>query len=211
MVRQIKNILVLAPHGDDGELGCGGTMARLIEEGNNIYYICFSMCEQSMPKDFLEDALEKEVKKATNSLGIHPDNLVLYHYPVRRLHEYRQDILENLIKIRDRLSPSIIFMPSSFSLHQDHKVIYEEGMRAFKHMTCFGYDLPWDTIKFTTTSFFGLDKKHIEKKKEALFFYKTQKRREYCNPDFIDSLARIRGSQISMRYAEAFEMIRGVF
>ena len=39
-----KSILVLAPHADDGELGCGGTLNRLIEEGGKVFYMCFSMC-----------------------------------------------------------------------------------------------------------------------------------------------------------------------
>ena len=39
-----KNIVVFAPHGDDGKLGCGGTMVRLMEEEVNIFYVCFSMC-----------------------------------------------------------------------------------------------------------------------------------------------------------------------
>ncbi len=211
MDKKQKNILVLAPHADDGELGCGGTLSRLIEEGEKVFYICFSMCEESIPTGFPKDELEREVKKATKSIGINPDNLILNHYPVRRVHEYRQDILEELIKFREKISPDIVFMPSSFSLHQDHKVIYEEGIRAFKHITCFGYDLPWDTLKFTTTSFFKLQERHIEEKGKSLEMYKTQKRREYCNSNFIFSLAMVRGAQIGTKYAETFEMIRGVF
>lgn len=206
-----QSILVLAPHADDGELGCGGTLNRLIEEGEEVFYICFSMCEESVPPGFPKNAVEVEVKKATKSIGINPDNLILNHYPVRKLHLYRQEILEKLIKIREKISPDIVFMPSSFSLHQDHKVIYEEGIRAFKHITCFGYDLPWDTLAFTTTSFFKLKKRHVEEKSKSLEIYKTQKRREYCNSSFIFSLARIRGAQISTEYAEVFEMIRMVF
>ena len=211
MDKKQKNILVLAPHADDGELGCGGTLSRLIEERGKVFYICFSMCEESIPTGFPKNELEREVKKATKSIGINPDNLILNHYPVRRVHEYRQDILEKLIKFREKVSLDIVFMPSSFSLHQDHKVIYEEGIRAFKHVTCFGYDLPWDTLKFTTTSFFKLQERHIEEKGKSLEMYKTQKRREYCNSDFIFSLARVRGAQIGTKYAETFEMIRGVF
>lgn len=206
-----ETVLILGPHGDDGELGCGGTMSRLLEEGSNIYYMCFSMCEESIREDFPRDALEVEVKKATASLGIAEDNLILNHYPVRRLHEYRQEILEKLINVRQEISPKIIFMPCSFSLHQDHRVIYEEGMRAFKHCTCLGYDLPWDTIQFTTTSFFRLEERHIRKKCEALSFYETQKYREYCHEDFVYSLAKVRGLQISTKYAEAFELIRSIF
>ena len=206
-----KSILVLAPHADDGELGCGGTLNRLIEEGGKVFYMCFSMCEESVPIGFPKNELEKEVKKATKIIGIDSENLILNHYPVRKLNEYRQDILEKLIKIRTEISPDMVFMPSSFSLHQDHEVIYKEGIRAFKHITCLGYDLPWDTLKFTTSSFFKLEEKHIQEKSKSLEMYKTQKRREYCNSNFIFSLARIRGAQIGVKYAETFEMIRMIF
>ncbi len=206
-----KNVLIIAPHADDGELGCGGTMSRLIEEGANIFYVCFSMCEESLPEGFSPNALEMEVKEATKKIGISPSNLILNYYPVRKLQQYRQEILEKLIKIRKEISPEIIFMPSSYSLHQDHILLYKEGMRAFKHYTCFGYDLPWDTIQFATTSFFKLEERHVDNKCNALEIYQTQKYREYTNSEFVKSLARVRGSQISVEYAEAFEMIRGIF
>lgn len=206
-----KRVLILAPHGDDGELGCGGTISRLIEEGADIFYACFSICEKSIPKEFSPTTLETEVRKATMEMGIESKNLILNYYPVRKLQEYRQEILERLIKMRDELSPDIIFMPSSFSLHQDHILIYREGMRAFKHSTCFGYDLPWDSLKFATTAFFKLDKRHVEKKCKVVGIYKTQKYRAYCDEELIFSLARIRGAQVITEYAEVFEMIRGIF
>lgn len=205
-----NNILILAPHTDDGELGCGGTISRLLEEGNNVYYLAFSICEESVPEGFPKNALETEVKKATQHLGIKPSNLILKKYPVRKFQSYRQEILEDLVKIRALIAPKTIFMPSSRSLHQDHQTIYEEGMRAFKHFTCFGYDLPWDTINFSTTAFYKLDEKHINKKCEALDFYETQNFRTYCDSDFIKGLARVRGAQIAVQYAEAFELLRSV-
>ncbi|MCC6252013.1 MAG: PIG-L family deacetylase [Bacteroidia bacterium] len=203
-------VLVLAPHTDDGELGCGGTISRLLEEGNKVFYLAFSICEESVPEGFPKNALETEVKKATAFLGIPAENLILKKYPVRMFQKYRQEILEDLVKIRGEVNPSTIFMPSSRSLHQDHKTIYEEGMRAFKHYTCYGYDLPWDTINFSTTAFYKLDEKHIVKKCEALKYYETQNFRTYCDTDFIMGLARVRGAQIAVKYAEAFELLRSV-
>ena len=88
------NVLVLAPHTDDGELGCGGTIARLIDEGHTIWYAAFSICEESVPEGFPKDALEKEVKLATQSLGIKPENLILKKYPVRKFNTFRQEIFE---------------------------------------------------------------------------------------------------------------------
>jgi LmbE family N-acetylglucosaminyl deacetylase len=205
---QKQKVLVLAPHTDDGELGCGGTIVRLLEEGNDVFYAAFSICEESVPEGFPKDSLEKEVKLATASLGIKKENLILFNYPVRKLNSRRQDILEHIIEMRLNINPDIIFMPCSNALHQDHRTIYEEGMRAFKYKTIYGYDLPWDTVAFTTTAFFKLTQEHIDKKCFAMEFYKTQKFRKFVNKDFLIGLARVRGVQISSEYAEAFEMLR---
>jgi LmbE family N-acetylglucosaminyl deacetylase len=130
---------------------------------------------------------------------------------VRRFTEVRQDILEYMIKLRYELNPDWVFMPSSRSLHQDHQVIHNEGMRAFKGFTCLGYDLPWDTFEFPTTSFQVLEESHIESKISALKMYKTQAHRGYVDADFIKSLARVRGEQGHCKFAESFEVLRMIF
>ena len=203
-----KKILILAPHTDDGELGCGGTISKLIDEGNEIFYVAFSTCEESIPDGFPRNALEMEVKEATKVLGIRPENLIIKKYSVRKFSSVRQEILEDMITLRSQLKPDIIFMPCSNALHQDHNTIYNEGIRAFKHFTTYGYDLPWDTVEFKTTSFFILQKEHVEKKAEAMRCYKTQNFRSYVDDEFIFGLARVRGAQIATQYAEAFELIR---
>ncbi|GAB4373795.1 MAG: hypothetical protein Kow0042_17920 [Calditrichia bacterium] len=53
-------ILILAPHTDDGELGCGGTISRFIEEGKNIFYVAFSTASDSVPHPYPADILKKE-------------------------------------------------------------------------------------------------------------------------------------------------------
>ena len=87
-----KRILILAPHTDDGELGCGATISKLIETSNDVYYVAFSACRQSVLKDFPEDILETEVKAATKILGIKPQNLILYDFQVRTFNFHRQEI-----------------------------------------------------------------------------------------------------------------------
>jgi LmbE family N-acetylglucosaminyl deacetylase len=86
-----------------------------------------------------------------------------------------------------------------------------EGMRAFKRHTCLGYDLPWDTHEFPTTAFQVLNEHHVETKVAALQMYKTQAHRGYVSPDFIRSLARVRGEQIHREWAEVFEVLRIIF
>ena len=200
--------LVLAPHVDDGELGCGGTMARMIEEGKTVYYIAFSICEDSVPEGFPKNILEVEVKKATATLGIKPENLIIKKYRVRTFPDFRQDILEELVQIRGWLNPDVIFLPSWHALHQDHKTISEEGLRAFKRSSCLGYDLPCDLVQFNTTAFVRLEERHVQKKIEALQCYESQQNRKYTNGSFLEGLARVRGGQIHEEFAEAFEVMR---
>ncbi|MCB1024848.1 MAG: PIG-L family deacetylase [Acidobacteria bacterium] len=208
MIESFKNVLVLAPHTDDGELGCGGTIAKLLESGVNVYYAAFSTAEQSLPDNLPKDTLKVEVRNATRVLGIKEENLIIFDYEVRKLNYVRQEILERLIKIRSQTAFDLVFIPSLNDIHQDHKTIAEEGLRAFKNTTILGYELIWNNLTFNTTSFVKLDKKHIEKKVLALREYKSQAGRGYMSEDFVFSLAKSRGVQIGSEFAEAFEVVR---
>ena len=56
--KKISKVLVLAPHTDDGELGCGGTIHQLISHGKRVIYVAFSTCEESVPEGFPKDILK---------------------------------------------------------------------------------------------------------------------------------------------------------
>lgn len=210
MDNEKKRILVLAPHTDDGEFGCGGTINKLIQDGHDVYYAAFSACQQSVLPQFPSDILITEVKAATKTLGIKPENLVLFDYDVRTFNYHRQAILDDIIKLRSDIKPDVIFMPSLNDLHQDHKTIADESLRAFKFGTIFSYEMPWNNFNFTTSSFFILSEENIATKVRALEKYESQKHRTYANENFIRSLATTRGVQIGSKYAEAFEVLRYV-
>ena len=203
-----NNVLVLAPHTDDGELGLGGTIHKLISMGKNVYYAAFSTAGQSVPEGFSRDVLKYEVKRATARLGIKPENLFIYDFEVRKLNYYRQEILEELINLRKKYRFDLIFIPSLHDIHQDHSTLAQEGVRAFKNATVLGYELIWNNLSFNTQCFFQLSKENIEAKISALSEYRSQGLRNYLSPDFIYSLAKTRGVQIGSDYAESFEVIR---
>jgi len=210
MIEQItdKTILVLAPHTDDGELGCGGTIAKLCAQGNRVFYIAFSSCNNSLPEQFPQDTLKAEVKKAVAVLGIAAENLILLDYSVREFKDNRQSILDAMIGLRESYNPDIVFLPSSYDIHQDHQVIYEEGLRAFKFISIFGYELPWNNLMFNPRLFIKLSKEETNKKAAALMEYQSQLHRPYLDRELVFSQARVRGGQLASVYAEAFEVIR---
>lgn len=210
MLNEKKRILVLAPHTDDGEFGCGGTISKFVDEGHEVYYAAFSACQQSVLPQFPSDILITEVKAATKVLGIKPENLILFDYDVRTFGYHRQEILDDLIRLRGDIAPDLVFMPTITDVHQDHHTIAVEGKRAFKFNSIFSYELPWNNFSFHTSSFIHLDEKYIKQKVDALKEYQSQAHRPYSDEDFIRSLARTRGVQIGTRYAEAFEVVRWI-
>ena len=203
-----NKVLVLAPHTDDGEFGCGGTISKLINQGAEVHYVAFSACEQSVLPEFPSDILITEVKKATLALGIKKENLHLLKYDVRTFNYNRQAILDDIINFKKQINPDLVFIPSLNDIHQDHATIANEAVRAFKFVNILSYEMPWNNFSFSTTSFFILDEEHMKTKIKALNKYKSQEHRSYANKDFIMSLAKVRGVQVGQKYAEVFEVVR---
>lgn len=201
-------VLILAPHTDDGELGMGGTIAKFASQGREIFIAAFSIGEDSVPEGFHNEALIDEFNNAMEVLGVHKENLFIYRYKVRNFPKYRQEILEDIVILRNKINPDLVFVPSPNDIHQDHQVIVSEGLRVFKKVSILGYELPWNNIVFETRSFVKLEKKHIEKKIKALKCYKTQFHRSYLDESFIWGLSKTRGTQFENDYAEAFEVLR---
>ncbi len=208
MIPNLKRALVLAPHTDDAEFGCGGTIAYLLDQGVEVYCAAFSACEQSVRPEFPKDILIREIKAATKVLGIKPENLFLYKYKVRTFNFNRQEILDDIISLRSEINPDLVFLPSINDIHQDHATICDEGIRAFKFCSIFCYEMPWNNFTFTTSCFVDLKHAHLNKKITALAEYRSQAHRPYASAEFIRSLAVTRGVQSGSSFAEAFEVVR---
>ena len=69
LIDAVRTALVLAPHTDDGEFGCGGTMARLVEQGVDVRQIAFSTASRSLPPGFAPDTLAHESRAASQRSG----------------------------------------------------------------------------------------------------------------------------------------------
>jgi LmbE family N-acetylglucosaminyl deacetylase len=205
-----ERVLVLAPHTDDGEFGCGGTMVRLVEAGVDVRYVAFSIATKSLPEGFAPDTLAREVKEATAEIGIPADNLTVHNFPVRTFPERRQDILELLIEEWEQWKPDAVFQPSLHDVHQDHQVIAAEGLRAFKRTTVLGYEIPWNNFDFSYQAYFALNEAQIERKVSALAKYASQQHRRYSDSEYIRNVARTHGINVNREYAEVFQVYRVV-
>jgi N-acetylglucosamine malate deacetylase 1 len=205
-----ERVLVLAPHTDDGEFGCGGTMARLVDAGTEVRYVAFSIATKSLPPGFPADTLAREVREATAVIGLPETALTVHDFEVRAFPERRQDILELLIELWEGWHPDAVFMPSLRDIHQDHQVVAAEGLRAFKRTTVLGYEIPWNTFNFDQQAYLAFEAEHVERKVRALECYASQQHRNYANPEYIRNLARTHGLNVNREYAEVFEVYRVV-
>lgn len=202
-----QRVLVLAPHTDD-ELGCAGTILRCARSKAEVYCAVFSTCEDSVPDGFPKDVLRHEFKRSTEVLEIPEDRLFLYNFRVRHFPSERQNILEELVRLRKSIAPDLVLLPAFSDIHQDHQVIAHEGLRCFKFGSVLGYELPWNHLAFRPGCFVGMNSSLLERKLKALRCYKSQEFRPYANADFFRSLAKVRGTQAGVEYAEAFEVLR---
>ena len=208
MLTGLTRALVLAPHTDDGEFGCGGTMARLVAEGCEVRYVAFSIATRSLPEGFAPDTLAREVREATAELGIPESNLTVHDFDVRTFPERRQDILELLVALWEEWRPEVVFQPAHHDVHQDHQTIAQEGLRAFKRTTILGYEIPWNNFDFSYGAYISLEQAHVERKVAAVRRYASQQHRRYANEEYIWNLARVHGTNVNREYAEVFQVYR---
>jgi len=213
MEKNSMKVLVLSPHTDDAELGCGASIVKFIENGYELLWVVFSVAEESLPSSLPSDTLKNEFLDVIRAIGLREENCNIHNFKVRHLNENRQDVLEELIKIRNGFKPELVVTPSINDYHQDHQVVANEAVRAFKtNASIIGYELPWNHVTFDTNLFIKLEKHHVEKKFELLQNYKSQfmKKRNYFTQEYIFGLANVRGVQCNSDYAEAFEVIRWI-
>lgn len=198
----MKTVLVLSPHTDDGELGAGGTIARFVEEGREVFCLAFSTADKPQ--------LHREFRAAMTVLGLPEGNVGVHDFPRRNFPQYRQAILQHLITVQEQYGPDLVLVPSPHDIHQDHQVVTAEALRAFKLASVLGYELPWNNLMFETRCFVLLENSHIAKKVEALKCYESQGHRAYLSEGLIWGLAKTRGTQVEAQFAEAFEVLRWI-
>ena len=203
-MNSVRRCLVLSPHYDDAELGCGGTIAKMIRSGTDVHVVAFAL-QRTLNKAKL-GTLQKEMASSASILGFSGEMLDMES---RRLNESRQEILDLLMQAGKDFKPNLVIAPSLVQTHQDHCVMAQEAFRAFKYTSLLGYDMPWNNLDSgKLTTFVELEKEDLEHKILASQQYTSQMPRPYFEKDVIISLARTRGLQCGRELAEAFETYR---
>lgn len=199
----LKRMLFVGPHPDDVEIGCGGVISKYCQSTDMLYLILSPCLEDPRNKNIINEA-----KNAVSHLGLSDDKMIVKNLSRRTFHEQRRGIREILISVRNEYRPDIVLCPSINDIHQDHSVTAEETLRLFRNDGVLGYENPRSSIQFHPTLYVQLDGKNLENKIKGMMCYKSQFDKYYFKPRIIRSFALMRGSQIGVDYAEAFEVLR---
>lgn len=203
-----QKVIVLSPHPEDGEIGCGGLIQKLLKNKSKCWYICFTDASLSTKPPFKQNAQVQEMFNSTKILGFQKKNIIQYNFPTRTFSDNRQEILDILYKLNIKIKPDLILCHSRFDTHQDHNTITNEAIRAFKKTSILGYELPWNHFNFKSDLYVELSIQNVKKKCDALSSYKSRSYRPYLNKKRLMEIMGMRGLQIEKNFAEAFEVIR---
>jgi LmbE family N-acetylglucosaminyl deacetylase len=196
------SILYLGAHSDDIEIGCGGTILRLVEQYPklNVTWVVFGATgprieeAQKSAELFLFNSTEKKIIIKSFQDGYFPYN--------------GAEIKDYFEELKKQLAPDLIFTHYRNDLHQDHRLIEELTWNTFRNHLILEYEIPkYDGDMGRPNFFICLDDHIVHKKIEYLnTCFGSQRSKYWFNKETFLSLLRLRGveSRAESGYAEAF-------
>ena len=196
------NILSLGAHSDDIEIGCGGTILRLVEEypNINIWWIVFGAQDQraSEAQESADIFLKKVAKK----------RVILNEFRDGYFPYIGAEIKDYFEQLKLKFEPDLIFTHYRYDLHQDHRLISELTWNTFRNHLILEYEIPkYDGDMGIPNIFVPLSKDLCQRKIHNLFdVFQTQKGKHWFTEDTFWSILRLRGieSNVPEKFAEAF-------
>ena len=198
---QAANISVLAvgAHPDDIELGCGGTIAKLVRAGAQVRAVIFSKGRRGSIPD--EDRT-LESREAFATLGV--TDVVTYDFEDTQLWRSVNDMIDVLDGHVETLRPDRIYTMFQMDRHQDHRAVYDASVVAGRKVRkLLGYETPSSYPNFMPTVFEPIEN-YLEMKVKSLTSHKSQGARLYMQEEKNLSAANFRGVQVDMGPCEGF-------
>ena len=220
----MDKILVIAPHADDEILGVGGTIARYISEGNQVYICIVTHGEPPLFSDEIVSKIRKETIEAHRMLGI--TKTYFLEFPAVMLEQVpRYQLNGKIMEVVQQVEPDIVYIPHVGDMQKDHQLVNEAAMVAIrpkyahKVKKVYSYEtlsetewnIPNVTNAFIPTVYMDISE-YLETKKDALTYFESQVS-SFPNPrslGAVEALAKYRGSTVGVMAAEAFTLIREI-
>jgi LmbE family N-acetylglucosaminyl deacetylase len=208
-----KRILALAPHADDIEIGMGGSIARFVEQGYEVKIVNIIIpCEsiQGFSSTEAKDKRRNEAYTAAEILGVNMEILDLNPYTF----VHNRDTTKLFDQMIREYNPGHIFMTWEHDSHQDHqalsKIVYGASRKNSSSLYMYETMIPGGISNnaFRPQMFIDISD-FIDKKIASIDAYKSV----FEQNNMIEAIigrSSFRGSQIGVRYAEAFEIVKEI-
>lgn len=222
-----KRILICVAHPDDEVLGCGGVIQHHKRKGDQVY--CLSLTNGVSARDYNSKIIKKKVLDRKKCSIISAKVLGFkwldstQKFEDNRLDKYELlDVVKYIEKAKKKINPHIIYTHNKSDLSIDHKVIYNAVITAFRPQDkeiwqeILTFEIPSSTDFNPDGNFkpnYIIDiKKFIKKKIKAFSLYKEEVRKYPHSRSLkgIETLAKIRGLQNGIEYAEAFQIVKKI-
>jgi LmbE family N-acetylglucosaminyl deacetylase len=198
--KDIKNILCLGAHSDDIEIGCGGTLLKLIRDHDDltIWWVVFSA----------EGSRSREARASANAFlkGVSRKKIVVKQFRGSFFPYDGEQIKEYFEEIKSSFRPDLVFTHYRNDRHQDHRVLSDLAWNTFRNHLILEYEIPkYDGDLGIPNAFIRVDEEISRKKVEYLCrFFRTQSNKHWFSEETFLALMRLRGMECAARYAEAF-------
>ena len=217
-------VLACGGHPDDVELGCGGTLAKHVINGDEVHIVVMADGVTSRPGAATADVIKRQEQsyRAAKILGIPKHNVTHLGYPDQRMDSSTLlDIVQVLEEATARIKPQIVYTHFDGDLNLDHQITCRAVKTAFRPQrlctvqALYSFETPSSTewafgdYAFKPNHFVDVDGISIEKKFLALGEYTTELR-SWPHPRSmlaIQTLATLRGATIGCQAAEAFQQL----
>jgi LmbE family N-acetylglucosaminyl deacetylase len=198
----IRKILCLGAHCDDIEIGCGGTILRLIQENPKLEFHWVVFSSNPVRKREARKAAAAFLKNAGRS------KVVIKNFRDSYFPYEGKAIKQFVASIQKTFQPDLIFTHTRNDLHQDHRLLCELTWNSFRNHLILEYEIPkYDGDLGSPNLFVGLDEAICKTKiRHILESFRSQSSKPWFTEDTFRALLRIRGieSNAEGRYAEAF-------
>ncbi|AFY52973.1 putative LmbE-like protein [Rivularia sp. PCC 7116] len=202
-------VLCLGAHCDDIEIGCGGTILKLIENYTNINicWVVFSSNEQrALEATASSNIFLKEVSQKTVVINSFPDGFLSFQ---------AKEVKESFEELKQVFFPDLILTHYRQDRHQDHRLISDLTWNTFRNHLILEYEIPkYDGDLGIPNFFVNLDEALCRQKIQYLMSaFPTQSNKQWFTEETFRSIMRIRGieSNSPSNYAEAFHCRKAVF
>ena len=200
--RPLRRILCLGAHCDDIEIGCGGTILRLLSKDPNI---------EVYWKVFSSTAVRKREALRGAKLflaGAKKKRIAIHKYRDRFFPSLQPHIKAEFDKLKKQFAPDVILTHYRHDLHQDHRVINELTWNTFRNHLILEYEIPkYDGDLGAPNFFVAMDRETCKRKAECIWdAFASQRAKQWFTLDTFMALPRIRGIEANSAggFAEGF-------